>query len=212
MVSLLGPLMWRVREVRNPNSLISRLRRERFRLFLETMEPKAMDLILDVGSSSGHGLEVFDRGAHRVVGLDLTRPKENANVFDSFVVGNGCYLPFKTQALDIVFCNAVLEHVTTWEGQQQIAREMLRTGKRLFVCTNNRYFPIEPHYMLPLFQFVPEPVQKRVVKWVSVGLPRKHWERIRLLSKGELQTLFPGCRIYAEKLFGLAFSWIVVKR
>lgn len=204
-------LMWRVHEVKNPNSMISKLRRQRYQFFVDSIKPKSSDRVLDIGTSTGHGFEIYTDGDFRVMGLDLVRPKENLDLLDSFVVGNGLYLPFKDNAFDIVFCNAVMEHVTTREGQQKLGEEILRVGKRVFVSTNNRYFPIEPHYLLPLFQFYPEWLQKLAVKIVPIGLPRGYWERVRLMTKRELQATFPGCTIHPEKLWGMVFTWHVVK-
>jgi SAM-dependent methyltransferase len=205
---------WLIRsylDVGNPTSFIMRLRQRRYEYFLEALRPQPGARVLDVGSSTGYGFEMFDKGRLQVTGLDLTLPVENRNLFRSFVVGDGVALPFRDQAFDIIFCNGVIEHLASWEAQQDLAREIMRVADRFFLCTNNRYFPLEPHYLLPGFQFLPYAMQRRVVRVLPTVLPRGYWEPVRLLGGRELAQLFPGARICPERLWGLVFSWYVVK-
>ncbi len=67
---------------------------------------------------------------------------------------DGTQLPFGDREFDIAFSNSVIEHVPP-ELQAAFAAEVSRVADRYFVQTPNRYFPIEPHYQLPLFQFLP---------------------------------------------------------
>ena len=67
---------------------------------------------------------------------------------------DGTQLPFGDGEFDVAFSNSVIEHVPP-ELQAKFASEVGRVADRYFVQTPNRYFPIEPHYQLPLFQFLP---------------------------------------------------------
>ncbi len=203
--------VWAWTDVRNPDAMIVRLRRRRVEFFLNAVQPSPNDRILDVGCSTGHGLEVFTNGRLRVTGLDLSLPTANRQLFQSFVVADGCTLPFRDRAFDVVFCNGVIEHVGSWDAQRRLASEIMRVADRFFLCTNNRYFPVEPHYLMPFFQFLPDSVQRRVVRTVAIALPRGYWEPVRLLGRTQLARLFPGCRVYPERLGGLVFSWYVVR-
>lgn len=70
------------------------------------------------------------------------------------VTGNATDLSqYKDNEFDIAFSNSVIEHLYTKENQLKMAAEMMRVGKHHFVQTPNKYFPIEPHYLLPMFQF-----------------------------------------------------------
>jgi hypothetical protein len=61
------------------------------------------------------------------------------------------------------------------------------------VTTPNKSFPIEPHTLLPLYQFLPERWQRKVVR---ISPYYEHvYEQIRLLKARDLRELFPGARV-----------------
>jgi ubiquinone/menaquinone biosynthesis C-methylase UbiE len=147
-----------------------------------------------------------------------------AATHDSFVslVGDAKNMKeFEDESFDVVFSNSVIEHVGGFEQQRQMANEVRRVGKRIFLQTPNRYFPIEPHFLFPLFQFLPTRFQVYIIQHFSPGWLGKAADReqankivssIRLLTKKELGILFPGVSIHQEKAFGLAKSFVVEKR
>jgi 2-polyprenyl-3-methyl-5-hydroxy-6-metoxy-1,4-benzoquinol methylase len=126
----------------------------------------------------------------------------------------------KDKEFDIVFSNAVIEHVGTFNDQLLMANEVQRVGKSYFVQTPNRYFPIEPHFLFPFFQFLPMFAKVFLIRHFALGWTprisdRKEAEElfrsIRLLTKKELMKLFPGAKIYNEKVFGVTKAFIVYK-
>ena len=66
------------------------------------------------------------------------------------------------------------------------------------VTTPNRYFPIEPHALLPLYQFYPERLTPFVLRF-SPGYMREV-EDINLLSKRQMQYLFPEAEVVSLNL------------
>jgi hypothetical protein len=107
------------------------------------------------------------------------------------LVADACRLPFADQSFDIVFSNAVIEHLTE-EGQQLMANEIARVGRSWFVTTPNFWYPIEMHHKLPLFQFLPP----RARNFLQLKL--KTWpenEPINLLTARELEALLPGSTV-----------------
>ena len=90
-------------------------------------------------------------------------------------------------ALDVVFSNAVIEHVGGREEQRRFVAEALRVGRRAFVTTPNRWFPIEVHTRLPLVHWLPE-----AFAHPAYDLVRKPWAKDNcLLGPGALRDLFP---------------------
>ncbi len=127
---------------------------------------------------------------------------------------------FKDKEFQVVFSNSVIEHVGTYVQQRQMAEEVQRVGERYYVQTPNRFFPIEPHFLFPFFQFLPLSFRVFLVTHFNLGwngnIPDKQEalqavKEIRLLTEEELKNLFPGAKIYKEKLLGLTKSFTVYK-
>lgn len=128
---------------------------------------------------------------------------------------------FEDQSFDVVFSNSVIEHVGTTSDQKRMADEIMRVGRSYCVQTPNKWFPIEPHFEFPLFQFLPVFVRARLMQRYSLGwygripdaeLARQHVLSIRLLSYRQFANLFPGATIYRERIFGLTKSFIAYTR
>ncbi len=199
-------------------SLASRLRMRRMRIFraLAAGLPRPLK-ILDVG-----GTEEFWKVAFGdISGLEITllnvKPASPVDPHFKCVVGDARSMPqFSAQQFDIVFSNSVIEHVGDWNQQWRMAVEIRRVGKNFFVQTPNKFFPIEPHFLVPGFQFLPLAVRVAMVRrWKLGWWPRipdkaaaqKEVESIRLLTKAEVQKLFPDATVGVERFFGLAKSF-----
>ncbi len=64
----------------------------------------------------------------------------------------------------------------------------MRVGRRVFVTTPNRRFPVEVHTRLPFVHWLPKPAAHRLYDAVGKGFAKE----IDLLSAGDLESLFPG--------------------
>jgi methyltransferase family protein len=147
----------------------------------------------------------------RLVMLNIaipTAPGPGPGPAAAWVIGDGRRLPFRDGAFDLVFSNAVIEHVGDFESQRRFAEECRRVGLGYYVQTPNRRFPVEVHLMRPFIHWMPRPVQERL-------LPRrKSWflSEIRLLNRGEMERLFEDAEIWHERVLGLSKSLIAVRR
>jgi SAM-dependent methyltransferase len=182
-----------------------RSRRRKLGLFLDAMRPTAETRVLDIGAddapfgaSEGCGtLNFFEElypWPEQVTALG-EHPGETFRArFPQvrYVQGDALALPFEDGAFDVVFSNAVIEHVGGAERQRAFVREALRVAPRAFVTTPNRWFPLEVHTRLPLVHWLPEPAAHR-----AYDLVRKPWAKENhLLGPGDLERLFPsGTRI-----------------
>jgi hypothetical protein len=124
---------------------------------------------------------------------------------------------FSNKEFDIVYSNSVIEHVGSYNDQRQLANEVMRVGKKYFIQTPNLYFLIEPHFVFPLFQFLPIELRVWIVTHFSTGWYGKIPDRkqakeivssIRLLNKKDFLNLFPEGNIWEEKILGLTKSFI----
>lgn len=193
-----------------------RSRKRKLRLFLEELQPTAETTILDVGADElgfGEGdgcgtlnfLEELYPWPEGITALGLHEGKGFRTRYPGirYVQGDGCALPFRDGEFDIVFSNAVVEHVGDRERQRALVSEAVRVGRRVFITTPNRWFPVEVHTRLPLVHWLPERISHRVYR----ALGKEFATGNHLLSGRQLASLFPG-RVRIVNL-GLALVAIV---
>jgi hypothetical protein len=201
------------------NSLATRARRRRFAFFESLLAPLPRPLtILDVGGRQ----EFWDRMGFAqpgvtVVLLNLEDEAQTATRPDfRSLAGDARDLKGLADGeYEVVFSNSVIEHLGDFEDQRRMAAEVVRVGRRYFVQTPNRNFPVEPHFVFPLFQFLPRGLRVFLLMHFALG----HADRvsdaetagrlvdsIRLLDRGSLQQLFPAATLYREHYLGLVKS------
>ncbi len=205
---------------RDPRSLAARLRRRRSELLHSLLAgvPRPARL-LDVGGTEAYWQTVAPAGlpGFSIVLLNQRAPAVTRPGFTS-IAGDARALPFADRAFDVVFSNSVIEHVGERADQQRMADEVRRVGARFYVQTPNHWFPIEPHFVFPGFQFLPREVRTQLVMRFALGWYPRVPERdraeeivdsVRLLTARELCALFPGAQLHRETFAGLAKSLVV---
>lgn len=200
-------------------------RRRRFELFLKVMQPKRSDILLDVGGYPDFWA-AQPQPVERIDSLNLHRLSWDARPFPNHniqtLIGDGCAMSMPDKSYDIGFSNSVIEHVCTWERQQEFASEIRRVARDLWVQTPAYACPIEPHYMTPFVHYLPRSIQRVILRWGTVwgwverpdaGKITAMLETIRLLRKSEMRALFPDCEIMTERmLWVIPKSYIAVRR
>lgn len=177
------------------SALSARARKKRLELFIEQMEPKAGERILDLGCGRAGWLNDLDPSIE-VIGVDR---EPSLPGYDgpnrSYRQGDALDLPFADGEFDIAFSNSVIEHLDPGDWER-FASEIQRVSKRFFVQTPNKWFPIEPHVLLPGYQFLPEAAQRRI--WPLAVRNEPH-DEITLLTSNDLSSLFPKAEILRER-------------
>ena len=201
-------------------SLATRMRRARFALFLSLL--KNLDghvEILDIGGTQEFWslMTGGDPGNIRVTLLNIEHQQVQSSRFVS-AVGDARNMPeIRDKSFDVVFSNSVIEHVGSYEDQRRMAREVMRVGRRYFIQTPNKRFPIEPHFLFPFFQYLPGTVRAQLVHRFDVGWYKKipsiekaraEVDSIQLLTRNKFAALFPGAAIHEEKIAGLTKSFV----
>ena len=176
-----------------------RSRFKKFELFEAVLEPRPADRILDIGASgrvfTTYSFEDFYSHPERITGggvdFEEVRTARLEHPRSRYIVLDGCSLPFPDQSFDIVFSNAVIEHILGDGRQERFAREVMRVGKSWFVTTPNYWFPFESHYHLPFIQFVPRELQRVYNRLLGTHIAKGEVQELALLSARGLQKLFP---------------------
>lgn len=198
-------------------SIAINFRRKRFAFFKSLIAclPRPLH-ILDVGGTQGFWeIMGFIRDDVKLTILNI-EPIEATFPNVTSIVGDARDMrEFKDKEFEVVFSNSVIEHVGSFDQQRAMAEEVQRVGKRYFVQTPNRYFPIEPHVLLPFFQFFPSGLKVFLATHSpNCGWKSSHVEElstIRLMTEKELRTLFPGAKVYKERFLGLTKSFVLYK-
>ena len=175
--------------------------------YLEIMKPSATDTCLEIGGPTYAMSEVTTR-FHRylIVNMDAHYLEINRTYYSGHyqpIVADGCRLPIKDGGVDFIFGNAILEHVPR-EHRHLFASEIRRVCRKgYFLANDNHWFPLDPHYLVPFYQFLPHNFKKFVSRYVSFyWIPRGTYERVDLLTIKEYRKLFPGA-----KYEGLRFAF-----
>lgn len=213
--------------LRDPNSrysLARRMRSRRFDFFLGLLSGLPPPIsILDVGGTQDfwESMGFVDPEACRITILNVQAPAPRHSNMET-VEGDACQMNgFEDGRFDVVFSNSVIEHVGDTERQEAMAGEVRRVGKRYFVQTPNLYFPIEPHFMFPFFQFLPIPVRGWLLRNLSLswggrihdpGAACEAARSVRLLGLSRFRAMFPEAQIYRENVLGLSKSFVAYGR
>ena len=174
-----------------------RSRERKLRLFLELLGPDPETTVVDVGvtdapfraGSTDNFFEALYPWPERITAVGVTELDRFRAAFPRVraVRADGRSLPFADGEFDLGFSNAVVEHVDGGRaGQRRFIAELCRVARRVFVTTPNRWFPIDPHTLLPFVHWLPpSPGRDRVLR------ARGFDDVLDPLGPNEFAELFP---------------------
>jgi SAM-dependent methyltransferase len=173
-----------------------RSRERKLQLFRGLLGPDAQTTVVDVGvtdapfgsGSTDNFFEALYPWPERITGVGHTELARFAAAFPRVraVRADGRELPFADGEFDIGFSNAVVEHVAGGRaGQRQFVHELCRVSGRVFLTTPNRFFPLDPHTLVPFAHWLPRRARERVLR------ARGFDDVLDPLGPKELAALFP---------------------
>lgn len=201
-------------------------RRRKLKAFYETFHPARHTRILDVGAEANPGgdsnLQFIDSypWKDRISAVNLSEG-HISNIKTLYLeidakVADACALPWPDKHFDVVWSNAVIEHVGDFQKQKQMAAEIMRVGKAWFVATPNRWYPFEFHMRLPFVTWLPGNAYLRIGRLMQYSHVRKRYvfgvkmEDLRLMTARELRECFPGSKIIKHRVTFMAETLIAV--
>ena len=208
------------------NSFVNQFRQKRFELLkngIEKLIQKDHFKILDIGGDIQYWKNIgWQHPACKIHILNLYESKvpENETHQFSSSVGNGLSLEYKKGEVDLIFSNSVIEHVGSYENQQIFAGELRRVSDKYIVQTPSIWFPLEPHSLIPLFQFLPHPIRALLIMTFNINyFPKaKTYKAAIKVSHSTLmfthkrfKQLFPEAEIQVERFLGIPKSYTAIK-
>ncbi|MBU79575.1 MAG: SAM-dependent methyltransferase [Flavobacteriales bacterium] len=202
----------------NKDSLGNQFREKRFLFFLKKINKMQKPVtILDIGGKINFW-ENRDLAGNNEYKITIVNIEKETSIYSNIhcEIGDATNLnKFNTKSFNIVHSNSVIEHLYNFNNQSKMASEIIRVGQKHIVQTPNKYFFIEPHYLLPFFQFFPDKLKyliliktklSRLKKW-DKNFAKQYIKEIKLLSMKEMKVLFPNSKIYFEKFLGMNKSF-----
>jgi hypothetical protein len=195
-------------------------RRKRMHRFEKILQIADHLKVLDVGGTQFNWQFIKSHCSVTIVNLEKPGEWDASKNNFTFEAGDGTKLPYHTKSFDVVYSNSVIEHLGTLDHQRAFANECTRVGKCIWVQTPSKYFPIEPHLITPCIHWLPVRWQAKLMRnftvWGLITRPTKEYidnflKERRLLSYGEMKTLFHSCRIMKERFFFITKSYIAIR-
>lgn len=194
------------------------VRRKIFQIFMDAFHPMATTSVLDVGVTSDFTYpqsNLFERLYPYPNQITCVGTEDGSHLMQEYPglryipVISGQPLPFKDRQFDIVFSNAVLEHVGSRGEQARFVAELRRVSKAFFVTTPNRWFPVEHHTGLPFLHYLPPSLFRALIR----NTRYRYWAdeaNLNILTVPEMAKLFPdtGTRIEIVRLLGIGSNLV----
>jgi len=187
-------------------------RKRKLETFFELVKQKNAIKVLDVGGAIENSSQLFelfpDKNNISVINISEEDIQAISKAYPEVDarVGDACNLPWPDKYFDIVYSNAVIEHVGDLGRQQKMASEIIRVGKRWFVTTPNRWYPFEFHMRLPFVTWLPFHGYLKFGSLICFNHVKRKYvfgqkiDHLRLMTANELRMCFPCGRIIKQRV------------
>lgn len=203
-----------------PGSLGERWRLRRWQWFQATFPGIESMSVIDLGGRVDAWLRAPVRPATVHI-VNLEPSPEETPAWIRAEQADACSLPSRISgsSYDLVFSNSVIEHLGGHAQRMRFADTVHKLAARHWVQTPYRYFPIEPHWLFPGFQFFPLAVRAQVSRhWPLAHTQSQSKDEgiraamsVELLSRTEMAFYFPDSTLRSERVVGLVKSLIATK-
>ncbi len=218
-----------ITDYNNPKSLGFKFRQKRSLIIKELIQivfrEKGRCRIIDIGGTENYwkiyDIHFLQENAVSITLLNLQKVNVNSPIFTSDI-GDACDLRhIATNSYDLAHSNSVIEHVGDWRKMEQFASEVARVANRYYVQTPNFWFPLEPHFGVFFFHWLPEPVRVSLLSRYNLGYAQRSHsvgdavrrvQRAHLMDMKMFRYLFPDAEIRKEKLAFFTKSLIAIRK
>lgn len=210
----------------NAGSFVNRMRRKRFALIENEIEQlinqKGNIKILDIGGEIKYWQNIGWQNPNctiYILNLDVANNLPSPAGYVE-VKGNALSLPYQYGDFDLIFSNSVIEHVGSRKNQEIFASEVKRVCDKYIIQTPSFWFPLEPHSLIPFFQYIPHAIRAFFILWFNINyFPKaKNYKEALVTSRSTIMftkyrftKLFPDAFCQVEKFAGIHKSYTVIK-
>jgi SAM-dependent methyltransferase len=204
-------------DIATARSISAKARRAVYELFVQECKPNGDTRILDIGVSDEEGpesnmLEQCYPWRNQILCAGLGDGRQLLEKYPGISylkIEAGKKLPFDDGKFDVVYSNAVLEHVGGKTERIKFVQEARRVGRTIFFVVPNRWFPVEHHTAIPLVHWNADLFRFMTRKGkLSFWSDPKNLEFLSALSLGRE---FPFARfVYTGLHFGMFSSNIAM--
>jgi len=164
----------------------------RFKMIEAWAGSRMQGRVFEDGCGVGAYVQRFVEAGSHLTGMDIELPRclEARRFSEMIFCGAGEALPLRSDSMDLVFNNEVIEHV---QNDRQAIAEMVRTtkpgGRVIFFCPN-RWYPFETHgiYWNGKYHFG----NKLFVNYLPRVLRDKLCPHVNVYTRRDLEKLFAG--------------------
>jgi hypothetical protein len=197
-------------------SIGTSLRAKRWELFHRRFPDIERMRVLDLGGVVQHWRNCPVKPASVVV-VNLLPEAGDDRI--TAVQGDACNPPPAVQnaKFDLVYSNSTIEHVGGHARRCDFADVIHAMAPYHWIQTPYRYFPIEPHWLFPGLQFLPQCTRAWAIRHWPLSPARPNPEQalrdvleVDLLSTTQMQYHFPRSEVVRERVLGLTKSLIAV--
>ena len=206
--------------VDSPTSVGERKRARRWQWTREAFPEIESMSVIDLGGTAEAWLRAPVQPAQVHV-VNLEPPPDETPSWIRADQADACDLPARISdgKYDLVFSNSVIEHVGGHAQRMRFADAVHKLAERHWVQTPYRYFPIEPHWLFPGFQFLPLNARGTLAqRWPLAHTPSRSREEgiiaameVELLSRTEMEFYFPSSTLRLERMMGAVKSMVAIK-
>ena len=198
-------------------SIGTSLRRKRWGLFRQRFPDIEKMRVLDLGGTVKHW-ETSPIRPKSVVVVNLL-PESSDIDWITAVQGDACEPPplVREAEFDLVYSNSLIEHLGGHARRCHFASVVHAIASHHWVQTPYRYFPIEPHWLFPGLQFLPQRARAWAIRrwplspaWPNPEQALRDVLEVELVSKTEMKYYFPSSEVLKERVLGLTKSIIAV--
>jgi hypothetical protein len=202
-----------------PGSFVFRCRQRRHEEFNRRFPDLENMRVLDLGGTVASWRASAVRPLKlTLVNLSHEQEHDSSESWMEVVYADACTGGFGKY--DLVFSNSLLEHLGGHARRRQFADVVHESAPYWWVQTPYRYFPVEPHWVFPGFQFLPFRVRQEITQRWKIGHVGAHADtaeaarlvaEVELISVTEMRSYFPAGDIWFERFAGLPKSLVAVK-